>query len=107
VGVCAAIDGSTAELVPVLGVAEAPVPEGFRFPVGRLVPLDPLDDPLLPLDPLELEDDDFGFAFTGKDKDGLAFTSGVLSASACAHTPTLRLVDMLLGTETVIATSFS
>jgi hypothetical protein len=65
VGVCAAIEGSTAESVPVLGVAEAPVPEGFKFPVGRLVPLDPLDDPLLPLDPLleplEPDEDDVGF----------------------------------------------
>jgi hypothetical protein len=70
-------------------------------------PLDPLLDPLDPLpdpppEPVECDAEGVGdgLLFTGKDR-GSAFVSGVLFASACAHTSTLPF-DTLLGMETVI-----
>jgi hypothetical protein len=112
VGVCAAIEGSTAESVPVLGVAEAPVPEGFRFPVGRLVPLDPLDDPLLPLDPLlepleplELDEVDLVFATVKVDGTTALVFPSPDAANTWAEISIVPPLVILLETVTVKLTS--
>ncbi|MGI5231677.1 hypothetical protein [Actinoallomurus sp. CA-142502] len=111
-GACVgAIEGNTAGSFEGATDGVAPAPDDLPNPLGRF---DVLELPLLLLLPLELlllldpllDFDDDAFAFTVRDKDGLALTAGVLSASACAHTTTLLLVDALSGTSTVIATDF-